>query len=200
MSNEGAVADRRGGDLRNYMVVTGAYWADTIADGAIRVLVLFYFYELGFSPLQVASLFLFYEVFGIITNLVGGYIAARWGLKSTLLGGLSFQLLALAMLAGVLVWQCSKEPPRSGAHMAREPAAAAPIQVPPGRQAESRPVADAPQQGGPSPSEKVIKPANAAGTPAESRRRAEEAMRILAPNTPEFEPLPGTKTLSRDEQ
>lgn len=90
---------RAGGDLRNYAVVTGAYWADTIADGAIRVLVLFYFYELGYSPLQVASLFLFYEVFGIITNLVGGYIAARWGLKSTLVGGLSFQLVALAMLA-----------------------------------------------------------------------------------------------------
>ncbi len=99
MSTPGAAVDRRGGDLRNYMVVTGAYWADTIADGAIRVLVLFYFYELGYSPLQVASLFLFYEVFGIVTNLVGGYIAARWGLKSTLLGGLSFQLLALAMLA-----------------------------------------------------------------------------------------------------
>ncbi|MEV4420162.1 organoarsenical effux MFS transporter ArsJ [Patulibacter sp. NPDC049589] len=94
-----AAAEQRGGDLRNYVVVTGAYWADTIADGAIRVLVLFYFYELGYSPLQVASLFLFYEVFGIITNLVGGYIAARWGLKSTLLGGLTFQLAALAMLA-----------------------------------------------------------------------------------------------------
>jgi hypothetical protein len=47
----------RGGDLRNYAVVTGAYWADTIADGAIRVLVLFYFYELGYSPFAVASLF-----------------------------------------------------------------------------------------------------------------------------------------------
>jgi predicted MFS family arabinose efflux permease len=89
----------RAGDLRNYVVVTGAYWADTIADGAIRVLVLFYFYELGYSPLQVASLFLFYEVFGIVTNLMGGFVAARWGLKSTLLGGLGFQLAALAMLA-----------------------------------------------------------------------------------------------------
>ncbi|MSW53082.1 MAG: organoarsenical effux MFS transporter ArsJ, partial [Actinobacteria bacterium] len=99
MSTPDVAAEQRGGDLRNYAVVTGAYWADTIADGAIRVLVLFYFYELGYSPLQVASLFLFYEVFGIITNLVGGYIAARWGLKSTLLGGLTFQLAALAMLA-----------------------------------------------------------------------------------------------------
>jgi MFS family permease len=89
------------GDLRNYAIVTGAYWADTIADGAIRILVLFYFYELGYSPFEVASLFLFYEVFGIITNLVGGWLAARLGLKATLVGGLSTQLLALAMLAVV---------------------------------------------------------------------------------------------------
>jgi hypothetical protein len=46
---------RAAGDLRNYVLVTGAYWADTIADGAIRVLVLF-FYELGYSPFAVASL------------------------------------------------------------------------------------------------------------------------------------------------
>jgi MFS family permease len=89
----------RTGDLRNYAVVTGAYWADTIADGAIRVLVLFYFYELGYSPFAVASLFLFYELFGIFTNLGGGYLAARLGLKATLLMGLSTQITALAMLA-----------------------------------------------------------------------------------------------------
>jgi hypothetical protein len=73
-------ARSRHGDLRNYALVTGAYWADTIADGAIRMLVLFYFYERGYSPLEVASLFLFYEVFGVVTNLVGGYLAARLGL------------------------------------------------------------------------------------------------------------------------
>jgi MFS family permease len=87
------------GDLRNYAIVTGAYWADTIADGAIRVLVLFYFYELGYSPFEVASLFLFYEAFGIVTNLVGGWLAARLGLKATLVGGLSTQILALSLLA-----------------------------------------------------------------------------------------------------
>ena len=78
---------RAGGDLRNYALVTGAYWADTLTDGAIRMLVLFYFYELGYSPFEVASLFLFYEVFGIVTNLVGGWLAARLGLKATLLAG-----------------------------------------------------------------------------------------------------------------
>ncbi len=89
------------GDLRNYAIVTGAYWADTIADGAIRILVLFYFYELGYTPFEVASLFLFYEVFGVVTNLVGGWLAARLGLKATLVGGLSTQIVALAMLAVV---------------------------------------------------------------------------------------------------
>jgi predicted MFS family arabinose efflux permease len=88
-------------DLRNYSVVTGAYWADTIADGAIRMLVLFYFDRKGYSPFAVASLFLFYEFFGIVTNLVGGWLAARLGLRTTLLGGLGTQICALAMLAVV---------------------------------------------------------------------------------------------------
>ena len=95
----------RPADLRSYALVTGAYWADTVADGASRVLVLFFFYERGYSPFAVASLFLFYEVFGIITNLVGGWLAARFGLKTTLLGGLATQVVALSMLALVpLTW------------------------------------------------------------------------------------------------
>jgi len=87
-----------GRDVRNYAIVTLAYWADTLADGAIRMLVLFYFYQLGYSALQVASLFVFYEVFGIITNLCGGYLGARFGLKSTLFLGLGTQLAALGLL------------------------------------------------------------------------------------------------------
>ncbi len=94
-----AHAPQRAADLRNYVLVTGAYWADTIADGATRLLVLFYFYERGYSPIAVASLFLFYEFFGIVTNLVGGWLAARLGLRFTLLAGLGTQLVALAMLA-----------------------------------------------------------------------------------------------------
>ncbi len=86
------------GDRRNYAIVTGAYWADTVTDGAIRTLVLFYFYERGYSPFEVASLFLFYELFGVITNLVGGWLAARLGLKTTLVTGLAVQVAALLML------------------------------------------------------------------------------------------------------
>ena len=85
-------------ELRNYGLVTAAYWADTIADGAIRILVLFYFYERGYSPFELATVFAFYEVFGILTNLFGGYIAARFGLLSTLGAGLSIQTVALLML------------------------------------------------------------------------------------------------------
>jgi MFS family permease len=85
-------------NLRNYALVTGAYWTETLADGAIRMLVLFYFFELGYTPFEVASLFLFYEIFGVITNLVGGYLAARFGLKTTLFSGLVIQILSLLLL------------------------------------------------------------------------------------------------------
>lgn len=98
LTEHAALAQKRA-DLRNYILVTGAYWADTLTDGAIRMLVLFYFYQLGYSPFQVALLFLFYEIFGIITNLFGGYLGARLGLKSTLFMGLGTQLVALSMLA-----------------------------------------------------------------------------------------------------
>jgi MFS family permease len=98
-STETLPAARRSADRRNYVLVTLAYWADTLTDGAIRMLVLFYFYRLGYTPFQVASLFLFYEVFGIITNLFGGYLGARFGLKTTLFMGLGTQLIALSLLA-----------------------------------------------------------------------------------------------------
>ena len=85
-------------DLRNYALVTGAYWTDTLADGASRILVLFFFYQLGYTPFELATVFAFYEVFGIITNLVGGWLAARFGLRATLFSGLMVQILALGLL------------------------------------------------------------------------------------------------------
>jgi MFS family permease len=94
----GSTGSKRRGDLRNYVLVTGAYWTDTLVDGAIRTLVLFYFDQLGYTPLQVASLFVFYEIAGIVTNLVGGWLAARLGLKITLFMGLAIQVTALCML------------------------------------------------------------------------------------------------------
>lgn len=84
--------------IRQYLTVTGCYWAFTLTDGALRMLVVLYFHGLGYSPLQVAALFLFYEFFGIVTNLLGGWLATRIGLNRTLIAGLLLQVLALAML------------------------------------------------------------------------------------------------------
>ena len=86
-------------DVRNYAVVSGAYWAFTLTDGALRMLVLLHLHDLGYAPLEVASLFLFYELFGVVTNLVGGWLGARFGLKSTLFSGLSLQVVACGLLA-----------------------------------------------------------------------------------------------------
>jgi hypothetical protein len=85
--------------VRNYALVTGAYWGFTLTDGALRMLVLLHFDRLGYSAVAIAFLFLFYEFFGIVTNLLGGWIAARSGLKVTLYGGLLLQVGALIMLA-----------------------------------------------------------------------------------------------------
>ena len=84
--------------LRNYLFISGTYWAFTLTDGALRMLVVLYFHQLGYSPLSIASLFLFYGLFGIFTNLLGGLAATRFGLKSTLLAGLTLQIFALLML------------------------------------------------------------------------------------------------------
>lgn len=85
--------------LRAYAAVTAAYWAFMLSDGALRMLVLLHFNGLGFSPVQLAWLFLLYEVAGIVTNLAAGWLAARFGLAATLYGGLALQIGALVALA-----------------------------------------------------------------------------------------------------
>jgi MFS transporter, APGE family, 1-arseno-3-phosphoglycerate exporter len=85
--------------IRNYVTVTAAYWAFTLTDGALRMLVLLHFNQLGYTPVQLAFLFLLYEFFGIVTNLVGGWLAARTGLRLTLALGLALQVVALGLLA-----------------------------------------------------------------------------------------------------
>jgi predicted MFS family arabinose efflux permease len=86
-------------NLRNYILVTGAYWGFTLTDGALRMLVLLHFFNLGYAPVTLAFLFLLYEFFGIVTNLLGGWIASRMGLRVTLVSGLALQVVALGMLA-----------------------------------------------------------------------------------------------------
>ena len=85
--------------LRAYAAVTAAYWAFMLSDGALRMLVLLHFNALGFSPLQLAWLFVLYEFAGIVTNLAAGWLAARFGLAATLYGGLGLQIGALMALA-----------------------------------------------------------------------------------------------------
>ncbi len=85
-------------EVRQYLVVTANYWAFTLTDGALRMLVVLHFHSLGYSPLQIAALFLFYEVFGVVTNLIGGYLGARIGLNRTMNIGLGIQVAALLML------------------------------------------------------------------------------------------------------
>ena len=87
--------------LRAYATVTASYWSFMLTDGALRMLVLLHFNALGFSPLQLAWLFLLYELAGIITNLSAGWLAARFGLLATLYSGLILQIGALTALIGL---------------------------------------------------------------------------------------------------
>ncbi|WP_404415187.1 organoarsenical effux MFS transporter ArsJ [Marinospirillum sp.] len=90
--------------VKQYLIITGNYWAFTLTDGALRMLVVLYFHQLGYAPLQIALLFLFYEFFGVVTNLVGGWLGARLGLNRTMNIGLGLQIIALGMLLVPADW------------------------------------------------------------------------------------------------
>ena len=90
--------------LTQYMGVTASYWAFTLTDGALRMMVVLFFHNLGFSPLQVAMLFVLYELFGVITNLLGGWVATHIGLNMTMHAGIALQILALLMLTADPAW------------------------------------------------------------------------------------------------
>jgi len=91
-------------EVRQYLLVTGNYWAFTLTDGALRMLVVLHFHSLGYSPLDIAMLFLFYEFFGVVTNLVGGWLGAHLGLNRTMNLGLALQIGALGMLLVPAAW------------------------------------------------------------------------------------------------
>jgi MFS transporter, APGE family, 1-arseno-3-phosphoglycerate exporter len=86
---------------RNYLLVTASYWGFTLTDGALRMLVLLYFFELGYSPFTLAFLFLLYEVAGIVANLGGGWLATRFGIPRMLMIGQLLQIAGLAMLSAL---------------------------------------------------------------------------------------------------
>lgn len=90
--------------LQQYGLITGNYWAFTLSDGALRMLILLHFYTLGYSPWQLALLFVFYELFGVVTNLIGGWLGAVVGLNRIMNIGLGLQVLALALLLAPSSW------------------------------------------------------------------------------------------------
>ena len=86
---------------RNYAIVTAAYWGFTLTDGALRMLVLLHFYRLGYSPFTLAFLFLLYEAMGVVANLVGGWLATRYGIARMLAVGLATQILGFLLLSAL---------------------------------------------------------------------------------------------------
>lgn len=84
---------------RNYAIVTAAYWGFTLTDGALRMLVLLHFYRLGYSPFTLAFLFLLYEAAGVAANLIGGWLATRYGITRMLTVGLATQIVGFTLLS-----------------------------------------------------------------------------------------------------
>jgi predicted MFS family arabinose efflux permease len=87
--------------VRNYAVVTASYLGFTLTDGALRMLVLFHFYHLGYTPFTLAFLFLLYEAAGIFANLGGGWLTLRFGIPRMLAIGLALQIAGLTMLSAL---------------------------------------------------------------------------------------------------
>jgi MFS family permease len=86
---------------RHYAIVTAAYWGFTLSDGALRMLVLLHFYRLGYSPFTLAFLFLLYEAMGIVANLLGGWLATRYGIQRMLVVGLATQISGFLLLSAL---------------------------------------------------------------------------------------------------
>jgi predicted MFS family arabinose efflux permease len=87
--------------MRNYLIVTLAYWGFTLTDGALRMLVLLHFFRLGYSPFTLAFLFLLYEAAGIVANLSGGWLATRFGIARMLAVGLAIQVVGFLLLSAI---------------------------------------------------------------------------------------------------
>ena len=87
--------------VRNYAIVTAAYWGFTLTDGALRMLVLLHFYKLGYSPFTLAFLFLLYEAAGVLANLIGGWLATRYGIKRMLTVGLFTEITGFLLMSAL---------------------------------------------------------------------------------------------------
>ena len=87
-----------------FALVTAAYQAFTLSDGALRMLVLLHLHAQGNTASALALVLLPYEAAGVFTNLLGGWLGGRFGLKVTLLAGLLLQTLACGLLAVDAAW------------------------------------------------------------------------------------------------
>ena len=85
--------------VRDYAIVTAAYWGFTLTDGALRMMVLMHFYRLGYSSFTLALLFLLYEAAGVLANLIGGWLATRYGIARMLAVGMSLQIVGFVLLS-----------------------------------------------------------------------------------------------------
>jgi MFS family permease len=92
------LAERRAA-VRDYAIVTAAYWGFTLTDGALRMMVLMHFYRLGYSSFTLALLFLLYEAAGVLANLIGGWLATRYGIARMLAVGMSLQIVGFVLLS-----------------------------------------------------------------------------------------------------
>ncbi|CAH0249490.1 organoarsenical effux MFS transporter ArsJ [Roseomonas sp. CECT 9278] len=101
MSSSSSTVAAAAHGTRNYVIVTLAYWGFTLTDGALRMLVLLHFFRLGYSPFTLAFLFLLYEAAGIGANLIGGWLATRFGIARMLAVGLGTQILGFLLLSAV---------------------------------------------------------------------------------------------------
>ena len=101
MAGTALTAQPGNGGARNYAIVTSAYWGFTLTDGALRMLVLLHFYKLGYSPFALALLFLLYEAAGIVANLIGGWLATRYGIARMLAVGLATQITGFLLLSAL---------------------------------------------------------------------------------------------------
>ncbi len=95
------IPSANGAAVRNYAIVTAAYWGFTLTDGALRMLILLHFFRLGYSPFTLAFLFLLYEFAGILANLMGGWLATRFGIARMLAVGLTTQIIGFLLLSAL---------------------------------------------------------------------------------------------------
>ena len=86
-----------------FYIISICYLIYTITDSALRMIILFELFTRKFDIIAIGVMFSWYEAIGIITNLVGGILGSKHGLRLSLLIGLSNQLLGIGLLSILVV-------------------------------------------------------------------------------------------------